>query len=356
MNRQILDEAAEWFVEFRVGEVQAAASAQFDEWLRRSPEHIRAYMEIARTYVVLGALNAEQQLDVQKLIACARAGENVIPLGQRSGSLTDSQQSPVRSRTTRSRMRGRALAAASFVGLAFAATLLLTRHNSQQYVTDIGERRSITLADGSIIDLNAHSTVRVHFTSAQRTLELTEGQALFEVARDPSRPFIVHSGRAVVTAVGTQFSVYRKKSGTTVTVVEGRVAVANDSAGEGGVAEHSGIPVPAQKAVLPTFVSAGQQVVVTEDAVATPVSADIVSATAWIQHRLIFDGSRLNDVVEDFNRYNTRQIRVEDPTLEDFHISGTYSSTDPTSLLRFLRDQPGIRVIEADDGVRITRK
>jgi transmembrane sensor len=138
--------------------------------------------------------------------------------------------------------------------------------------------------------------------------------------------------------------------------VEGRVAVANDSAGEGGVAEHNGMPVPAQKAVPPTFVSAGQQVVVTEDAVATPVSADIVSATAWIQHRLIFDGSRLNDVVEDFNRYNTRQIRVEDPMLEDFHISGTYSSTDPTSLLRFLRDQPGIRVIEADDGVRITRK
>ena len=82
MNRQVMEEASVWFVEFRVGDVDAAASARFDEWLRRSPEHIRAYMGIAKTYVGLAALDPNHELDVQKLIACARAGENVVLLGQ----------------------------------------------------------------------------------------------------------------------------------------------------------------------------------------------------------------------------------------------------------------------------------
>jgi transmembrane sensor len=64
----------------------------------------------------------------------------------------------------------------------------------------------------------------------------------------------------------------------------------------------------------------------------------------------------LRDVLDEFNRYNSRQLVIEDRALDDFHISGVYSSTDPASLLRFLREQPGIEVFETDDGVRITRK
>ncbi len=93
------------------------------------------------------------------------------------------------------------------------------------YSTDIGERRSITLADGSTVDLNARSKLRIEFSSAERRVELLDGQALFQVAKDKQRPFIVHSGDATVRAVGTQFDVYRKDSGTTITVLEGRVAV-----------------------------------------------------------------------------------------------------------------------------------
>jgi transmembrane sensor len=82
----------------------------------------------------------------------------------------------------------------------------------------------------------------------------------------------------------------------------------------------------------------------------------VAAATAWTQHKLVFDGSPLSDVVDGFNRYNARQIVVEDSALDDFHVSGVYSSTDPASLIRFLRQQPGIDVIETDEGVRIARK
>ena len=79
VNRLILEEASEWFVDFRVGDVDERSRERFDEWLRRSPEHIRAYMEIARTYVELPSAKLTGKIDVDSLIAYAHSGENVVP-------------------------------------------------------------------------------------------------------------------------------------------------------------------------------------------------------------------------------------------------------------------------------------
>src|ERR1700692_4186102 len=79
LNRQILDEASAWFVDFRVGDFDSIARERFDQWLRQSPEHIRAYMEIAKTYVELPTLSPERKIDIQELIAYARSAGNVVP-------------------------------------------------------------------------------------------------------------------------------------------------------------------------------------------------------------------------------------------------------------------------------------
>jgi transmembrane sensor len=221
------------------------------------------------------------------------------------------------------------------------------------YKTDTGERRSITLADGSTVDLNARSRIRVEFVQNRRQVELLAGEALFEVAEDKSRPFVVLSGRLDMRAVGTQFDVNRRRHATTVTVLEGRVVVLPVPD------EPTGRPAPAEqvRSSAAVLVSAGEQVVVTgEEAIPAPQRANILAATAWREHRLVFEGSRLADVAEDFNRYNTRQMVIADPQLQDFHISGVYSSTDPASLLRFLRSQPGIEVVVREDSVRVERK
>jgi transmembrane sensor len=261
------------------------------------------------------------------------------------------------------------------------------------YATDVGERRSLTLADGSTVDLNARSSIRVEFSKKERRVELVDGQALFQVAKDrqrPFRPFIVRSGDATVRAVGTQFDVNRQFSGVTITVLEGRVAVyssAHEAADSGAttaeVSTDTAQPAakPAATAVratrqddaapaipaVPTgltdpsggaavFVSAGEQVTVTPQAIPEPQHADLNAATAWMQRRLTFDGTKLSDVVLEFNRYNRRPMVVDDQVLSDFHVSGVYSSTDPTSLIRFLREQPGIKVVETDSEVRITQR
>jgi transmembrane sensor len=402
LNRQILDEASDWFVDFRVGDVDLAARERFDLWLRQSPEHIRAYMEIANTYVVLPALNPKRKVNVQELIAYARSEGNVVPfehvtgpnqplsrvagLDGESHMEREAPNAPLSSQRQRHRLF--ALAASIAIVCVITGWLGWTAvqwHST--YATDIGERRSITLEDGSTIDLNARSMVRVRFSKGERDVELLEGQALFAVAHDASRPFIVSAGNTVVRAVGTQFDVYRRRSGTTVTVVEGRVAIfgpphpsapssAPTDAGERALPhsrQHSLLitsstqsspsitrqalekdgPAPS---VGEVFVSAGEQVTVTEREVAEPKRTNIAATTAWTQHRLIFDATPLGDVVDDFNRYNRRQLVIEDRVLVDFHVSGVYSSTDPASLIRFLRQQPGIDVFETDESIRITRK
>jgi transmembrane sensor len=399
-DRLILEEASEWFVDFRVGDVDAAARERFDEWLRRSPEHIRAYMEIAKTYVELPTLKIAGSLDLDALIAYARSGENVVRLDIADTvrrRVPHSVDEEISHRERKEKVAGRALrirrrllAVAAALALAIGAAALWQSARFPTYTTDIGERRSITLADGSTVNLNARSRLRIEFSRSERRVELIEGQALFQVSKDKNRPFVVSSGDARVRAVGTQFDVYRKATGTTVTVLEGRVAVYSSarveppapapaavSPANSGPAHASGHSAATQQAQrpfssgsaqqppsnpsgfadpsgsAPVFLSAGEQVTVTADPVISPQRADIAATTAWMERRLIFDGSKLSDVVQEFNRYNRRQLIIEGAQLSDFHVSGVYSSSDPASLIRFLRDQPGIKVTENGNEVRI---
>jgi transmembrane sensor len=402
VNRLVLEEASEWFVDFRVGDVDEGARERFDEWLRRSPEHIRAYMEIARTYAELPLVKLAGKIDVDSLIAYAHSGENVVPFDDagtaqpnapRALSAETNHRSDLFKRPKRTlRLRRRFLAAASgALVLVIAGAVWWQAERFPIYATEIGERRSITLADGSTVDLNSRSRLRIEFAKKERRVELLEGQALFQVAKNKDRPFIVSSGDATVRAVGTQFDVYRRTGGTTVTVLEGRVAVystahveptapapasapssiagpphtpghpaasplASKSSSSGAAPQlpssPPGLADPSGSSAI--FLSAGEQVTVTPAQMAPPQRADIAATTAWMERRLIFDGSSLSDVVQEFNRYNRRQLVIEGSLLSDFHVSGVYSSSDPSSLIRFLRDQPGVKITEGDNEIRIS--
>lgn len=394
VNQETVEQASAWFVEFRVGDADAAAREEFNCWLRRSPEHVQAYLEIARTYAELPASHPEQKIDVEALIAYARSDSNVVPLPARAPQRTHPPVSPAPST-----LRARQVTLAASVLIAAVGVFAWVDMQRGVYSTAIGEQRSVTLADGSTLDLNARSRIRVRYSDQARNVDLLEGQALFRVAKDTTRPFIVRSDGTNVRAVGTQFDVYRRKSGTTVTVLEGRVAVlpagrrAGDSAAEqsahrvesstqrvvvkpadaAGESASSGTNLPTNLPGSPDsgtmpgtgssggaahtiFLSAGEQVTVTAEHVAVPTRANVAAATAWTQRRLVFEASPLTQVAEEFNRYTTRPLIVEDTQLEEFLISGVYSSTDPASLVLFLREQPGIHVTETDTEIRISRK
>lgn len=369
-----MEEASDWFVEFRVEEADAATRARFDRWLRQSPLHIQAYLEIGTTYAALPPHGAGVAIDVDELIERARASlsADVVPL-----------RSPASAPRPRPPDRYRLLLAACLAGFVVAAGLLVRAawRNTGVYATGIGEERSITLADGTTVDLNARSRIRVRYTSHARVVDLIEGQALFSDVKLPNDPFIVRSHGLVVRAIGTQFDINREVTGTVVTVLQGAVAVrpgsgAKNAPGAGrapgaGPAGGAGLSgglsqsssrvsasktTPAPGVSVPIVLGAGEQVTVGAGASLAPHRADLDAAIAWRRHELIFDSSKLADVVEEFNRYNRHQLVIESPDLGDYEISGVYSSTDPTSFVRFLRAQPGFFVIESAGETRIARR
>jgi transmembrane sensor len=361
MNSQIIDEAAEWFVTLRDGGGDAAQRAQFAEWLLKSPEHVRAYLEMTPVWAQSASVDPSRSIDARALIARARAESNIVELESPAAApaapgprVTPSV--PARARTVRHYW-----IAASIAVLCVAAILSWTLTRPAVYATGIGEQRSIALVDGSRIELNARSRVQVSFSHGERTVELLEGQGLFKVAKDPQRPFIVRSGDARVRAIGTQFDVYRKATGTVVTVVEGQVELRTLSAAAAppaaiGTAASSDGPVAGPADASTLRLAAGEQATVAANEIIRAEIPNLEAATAWTHRQLVFDTAALVDVAAEFNRYNFRRLVIRDAGLNSFPISGVFSSSDPDSLVQFLREQPEIAVEQTDTEVILSRK
>lgn len=370
MNRQIYEEASEWIVELRAGEVDHGARERLDAWLRASPQHVQAFLELAGLWEECSDPDLDQRNSKELLMARARDSINVIalepatpPQGPFQSPLVEPREAETQ---IRRRVAWRPVLAASILSCAIVfGTYLYFQRGI--YATGVGEQRTVTLEDGSSLQLNSRSRVRVRYSDHERDVDLIEGQALFRVAKDVVKPFIVRSGSTRARAVGTQFDVYRKADGTTITVVEGRVAVYSQQLPSFQpspiVSEKSAYdphpPVEISGRAAPSsivVVASGEQVTATPVAVTQPKHADVSVITAWSRRELVFDSTPLADVALEFNRYNARQLVVHDAQLEQFHVTGIFSSTDPTSLVRFLRAQPGIDVEETSSEIRISSK
>jgi transmembrane sensor len=339
LNGQILDEAGYWLVELNSEAADPGLQRRFQAWLRTSPEHVRAYLELVAIWESGAEMPLEGEVGVETLIAAGRAPDNVVAFRTGFDSPSPETRALPKSGKVTGGGAGRRWLAVTvpLFATALGVVAWLSFVGDPTYETGVGQQESFELADGSTIELNARSKVRVHLTEHQRRVELLEGQALFRVAKDPGRPFVVESDGTQIRAVGTEFDVSRRNSATTVTVLEGRVAV-NE-------------PAPARAHLL--LLDAGEQVTVIAQTEAKPKRADVTAATAWTQRRLVFDASTLAEVIEEFNRYNTRRLVLRDAALARFPISGSFSSTDPSSLVHFLAIQPGIRVTVGDSEIDI---
>jgi transmembrane sensor len=230
----------------------------------------------------------------------------------------------------RKRGRGWAMAAA-VAALALTASVFFWQRSGQSYATAVGEQRTLELEDGSIVHLNTHSKIEVRLSAGGRDIELVAGEALFKVHRDPARPFRVHAQDAVIQALGTQFNVYRRPQGTTVSVLEGAVQVAA------------------------TRLDAGEEArIVPSGAVMKHKVADVTQTVAWRQRRLVFDQDSLSDMIQEFNRYNsTPQFHLEGTDVANRHYTGVFDADDPESLIQLLAAEPGLAVERKDDTILV---
>jgi transmembrane sensor len=357
MNMQIYEEASEWLIKHRTESLDPAERARFDQWLRQSPLHVRAYLEMNSVWDDIQTVDAIEGLSSEALLSRAKSVGNIVPLPTKDDSPRLHAPPKHRSSVAQRKFPWKiGIGIAATVALFAVAAIYSTRDT---YATGVGEQRSITLSDGSIVELNARSRIRVRFEAAERGVDMIEGQALFHVAKNPARPFIVHAAGTQVRAVGTQFDVLQNGASTVVTVVEGRVSVLPRNVDLPGAktlgidAAAGGSSTAPQSAVL---LAAGEQVTVSSGAVSKAKSVNATNATAWTQHNLIFDSASLEDVAAEFNRYNARRLVVDDPQISNFHISGVFSSSDPALLIRFLRAQPELNVEESERQIHVSKR
>ena len=233
--------------------------------------------------------------------------------------------------------------------VAIALTIAKSVWPVHVYATSVGEQRTISLADGSLIALNTQSRVRVDYSDEARDIYLIDGQALFTVSHDSNRPFRVHvSGGPVVQAIGTKFDVRRLRNRTTVAVLEGRVQVTPSTNNV-----DTSTPDPL---VHRAKLGAGEAINVQDTGAMTTLAAvDLVEVNAWQQRRLIFKDRALSEIVEEFNRYNRQPIRIADDDLATRRYSGVWDADHPDVLFRYLLSDGDVTIDRNDERIVIRR-
>jgi transmembrane sensor len=301
-----LNEAAAWFAKLRDHGSAATTWVEFTAWLEADSAHHIVFHQIEELYANLDQVQpllpalAEPDVDVKKTgFALWRAAH---PVSIRAGAV------------------GMALASVFFL-VVVGLDLSQTANVSTQYVTRTGETRTVTLADGSLIEMNGDSNLNVTLGGTERRVNIDHGEAIFRPAKDTSRPFQVIVAAFEIRDVGTVFNVLHYDRRTVVSVAEGMVAVSAVAPNLGGLRQAR------------IDLKAGDQFVAMQGG-----EGDVVRhinpalAGAWREGYLTYQDEPLSVVIGDLNRYFPNRIRIED---------------DATGLRRF----SGVLKIDSEDAV-----
>ena len=283
------DQATAWIARLRDVEVSDDSRGRFADWLHEDPAHGQAFDQMMDLWDQLGVA-AELEEQSQTRVSRRSTG---IPLAL----------------------------AAGIIAAAVALTLVLG--GGERFETAHGQQTVVDLDDGSRVVLNTDSALEVDLGRDARYVEILKGQAFFDVAANPGRPFVVHTDFGTVEVVGTAFAVHERDDEVLVTVSEGRVLVV-------GVAGES------------VQLSADQQVRLSATSAAVaPVDAN--SANAWHRGQLVYDGVPLRVLIEDLNRYLPRKMTIADPELAATRVSAVLTIQDQTAMLEALRQSLPLR-------------
>lgn len=303
------EQAASWFARAQDAPHDKVVHAALQAWLAQHPSNRQEYERLAQLW------RAADFIPRQRLEALC-------------------QPEPVR-QLPRRRLLRQALAAGVAVvalGLGWTGWQYQQLNHQDTLSTALGERRQVELPDGSRLELNSATQVQVMFSAGQRHVRLGAGEAMFIVAHDSDRPFVVSTAQGDVTVTGTRFDVRQDPNSTRVAVEQGSVKVQ-------GAAESL------------VLLTAGQGSHIDgQGKVAAPYAIDANAVTAWRQGKLVFDNAPLSDVVAEVSRYRVRPLHVAPGKAAALRLSSTFSSDDPDALLRALPSILPVRVKTLADG------
>jgi len=316
--QEIDQRAAEWAVQCHDGLMPQDRCA-FEAWLQADPRHVGAY---AKAEAVLAQLDRAGAAGADALRV-----QTGVP-----------RQEGLKRRTM--------LVGSAAAGLAVAAggAAWLTRLLQQEsYSTRIGEIKEVVLADGSMVTLNTNSRIDVHYTKDRRKIHLIQGEALFDVAKNKQRPFIVTAGDTQVRAVGTSFTVrLLPQQPVQVLVREGVVEIKRPQ-----VPQASSVRLAANTVAI----APPDAPISTEPIPRLQVSRDL----AWREGRLAFDNEPLAGAAQQFARYSAIEILIS-PDLENQTVTGLFVSNDPVGFARAVAISLNLQLEVTGDGVRLSRE
>lgn len=319
---QLEARTADWIAR-RDGDRWTAAEQQaFDAWLAESPLHMVTYLR----------LNAAWQRG-DRLRALRSSGP---PTGAEPVPLRPIAQATRRPAfSTRGfRVAAGAVAFGAVVGLSMYLSGAASRRD---YATPIGAREIASLDDGSKLTLNTATHLTTHIDANERMVWLEKGEAFFDVAHDPSRPFVIVAGNRRVTVVGTRFSLRRDGDRLNVDVIEGRVQV------------QAGDAAPTLLSGGDSAVGEGRNVLVTRR-----TEQQLAAATGWLNGRLIFDQMTIAEAANQFNRYNRKKLVVADPAAAAIRIGGSFDATNVEGFVRLIQSGFGLTIDRRDNRVVIS--
>ncbi len=325
----VMDDAASWLARLDSEYCNASDSLAFARWLNEDPTHRWAFEELSEVWARLHTLT-----DVGEQIESSNVTRLPVPNGNNSGvgAATSVEQ----------RSDWSVLIAATLIGIGVFANFIFS-NPMLEWSTNVAVTRTVTLPDGTIVELNSKSHLQAKFDERRRDVVLLDGEALFHVAKD-SRPFVVKTSMGSVAALGTTFAIDSRPDWVEVTVVSGKVSVSSAAAGV-PLTEYDQNSVGRsneQRAVL--FGGDGVEMVSDRLHQQVLASSEIRQKLAWREGNVTFNQQPLGRVIVEMQRYSETKLHIADDELNNLRISGQYSTAGIEEFLTQLTDVYGVSV------------
>lgn len=328
----VLEAAARWHMRLSADET-LLDDPEFLDWLAQSDAHVDALVKARAAWGALGDYAAAPEIVMARRDALARSTKIAQARWKSWKDWRKPIWKPVAAVAVAATAVGGVMLSNGFqFNIGEVGPPIVAEVPRNIFETEIGETRVVTLADNSKVSLDASTKLAVNLTPTTRDIELLQGQAHFDVAKDAGRPFRVKAGDQTVVATGTAFNVEMVGFDVLVTLIEGEVIVT-----DGGDLDGAPLLDPSQSPAAGLIVERiktrtlkpGQQLIASRSS-ETQISedADINKATSWRRGKLIFEDDRLSAAVERMNRYSKITIQVDGETLDTLGVSGVFNAGD----------------------------
>lgn len=330
VRRAIAEQAALWMLTVQSETLSPKQRGELAAWLRESPLHIAEMLRVCKLHRHMAGYKGWRRMapvDWTQSSKILHFQPRRSPLIRRRGT-----------RPWRNTWRvAVGMAVLGAIGLPILAKLQRT-----EFATQPGERRELTLPDGSLAELAPNTDIVLRFRQRERLIELERGEATFHVTKNPNRPFMVRAAQTRIVAVGTVFNVERDARAVSVAVIEGRVAVSQQPTAR----LLSFAPEPTVRTLS---LGVDEQVSITLAGVTLPVhKVEHAGAGGAQSAELAFEDQTVAEIARRFNLHNRIHIEILDPQLGARRITGVFRADDPHSFVDFIRATTEVQVTEPD--------